>query len=114
MMYERGKVLGGSSSINYMRYVRGSPHDFDSWEDHGALGWNYESIERNFRNVENVQGEGMPESLGRNGRLKITKTNNPGTIIGDVKSQLAKDLGKHKRINRQIQYNKLYFIGKLR
>ena len=37
----RGKVLGGSSSINGMVYVRGHAKDFDEWEAHGAEGWNY-------------------------------------------------------------------------
>ena len=87
--------MGGSSSINYMGYVRGSPHDYDSWERHGALGWNYKSVERYFRNVENGQGEGMPESLGRKGRLKMTKTNNSRTVTSDFMSQLARDLGNY-------------------
>ncbi len=39
----RGKVLGGSSSINGMVYVRGHACDFDEWQEHGAKGWNYQS-----------------------------------------------------------------------
>src|SRR5215211_395804 len=35
----RGRMLGGSSSINYMMYVRGNPGDFDSWASGGAAGW---------------------------------------------------------------------------
>ena len=41
MMVPRGKMLGGSSGINYMAYVRGHPGDFDAWSDGGATGWGY-------------------------------------------------------------------------
>jgi choline dehydrogenase len=40
----RGKMLGGSSSINYMAYVRGHPGDFDSWAAGGASGWSYDEV----------------------------------------------------------------------
>src|ERR1043165_1680476 len=40
----RGKMLGGSSGINYMAYVRGHPGDFDSWADNGAIGWSYADV----------------------------------------------------------------------
>ncbi|MGI8677449.1 MAG: GMC family oxidoreductase [Jatrophihabitans sp.] len=44
MMMPRGKMLGGSSGINYMAYVRGHPGDFDSWADGGATGWSYDEV----------------------------------------------------------------------
>ena len=48
----RGKVLGGSSSINGMVYVRGHACDFDEWEEHGAKGWNYQACLPYFRRAE--------------------------------------------------------------
>ncbi|MCO7223266.1 choline dehydrogenase [Pleionea sp. CnH1-48] len=48
----RGKVLGGSSSINGMVYVRGHAKDFDEWEEHGAEGWNYQNCLPYFRKAE--------------------------------------------------------------
>lgn len=44
MMVPRGKMLGGSSGINYMAYVRGHPGDFDAWAEGGATGWGYDDV----------------------------------------------------------------------
>jgi len=52
----RGKVLGGSSSINGMVYVRGHPLDFERWEEEGARGWGYQNVLPYFRRAENFQG----------------------------------------------------------
>lgn len=44
MPVPRGKMLGGSSGLNYMAYVRGHPGDFDAWAESGATGWSYEDV----------------------------------------------------------------------
>ena len=48
----RGKMLGGSSGLNYMAYVRGHPGDFDSWAEGGADGWSYSDVLPYFRKSE--------------------------------------------------------------
>ena len=50
----RGKMLGGSSGINYMAYVRGHPGDFDSWARNGAIGWSYDEVLPYFRKSEGL------------------------------------------------------------
>uniref|UniRef100_A0A224YTS1 Glucose dehydrogenase n=1 Tax=Rhipicephalus zambeziensis TaxID=60191 RepID=A0A224YTS1_9ACAR len=48
-----GKIMGGTSSINSMNFVRGNRHDFDLWETHyNATGWNYSSVLENFKAIE--------------------------------------------------------------
>jgi choline dehydrogenase len=56
----RGKVLGGSSSINGMVYVRGHPLDFERWEEEGAKGWGYRNVLPYFRRAESFQGAADP------------------------------------------------------
>ena len=64
----RGKVLGGSSSINGLVYVRGNPLDFDRWEAEGAAGWGYRHVLPYFRRAE-TRREGADEYRGGDGPL---------------------------------------------
>ena len=54
MMMPRGKMLGGSSGMNYMAYVRGHPADFDYWEAEGATGWSYRDVLPYFKKSEGL------------------------------------------------------------
>ena len=58
MMVPRGKMLGGSSGINYLAYVRGHPGDFDAWADGGATGWSYDDVLPYFKKSEGLQPSG--------------------------------------------------------
>ena len=58
MMVPRGRMLGGSSGINYMAYVRGHPGDFDAWADGGAPGWAYGDVLPYFKKSEGFQPSG--------------------------------------------------------
>jgi choline dehydrogenase len=62
----RGKVIGGSSSINGMVYVRGHAHDFDHWAEQGAAGWSYADVLPYFKRMEDSDGgeEGWRGSSG--------------------------------------------------
>ncbi len=71
----RGKVLGGTSSINGMVYVRGHAHDYDEWESHGAVGWNYQNCLPYFKKLENHQCVNS-EYTGRDGPVAISGGNN--------------------------------------
>jgi choline dehydrogenase len=58
MMVPRGRMLGGSSGINYMAYVRGHPGDFDSWAAGGATGWSYDDLLPYFKKSEGLAASG--------------------------------------------------------
>ena len=69
MHVPRGKVLGGSSSINGLVYIRGNPQDFEGWSAQGAAGWAYRDVLPYFRRAEKRQ-EGGNEYRGNSGRLE--------------------------------------------
>jgi choline dehydrogenase len=54
--WPRGKVLGGSGSINGLVFLRGSPHDYDRWAQSGARGWSYADVLPTFQRLEDWQG----------------------------------------------------------
>ena len=67
----RGKVLGGTSSINAMSYVRGSREDFDDWAALGCKGWDFESVVPFFRRSETFEGGAGPYR-GDRGPLSVS------------------------------------------
>ena len=76
----RGKLLGGSSSINGMVFVRGQSQDYDTWAQLGNRGWSYREVLPIFRDMESYQGGADAEFRGRNGPLKVTESNETGPL----------------------------------
>ncbi len=68
----RGKVVGGSSSINGMVYVRGHARDFDTWEQMGASGWGYRHVLPYFKRLENSHG-GEEGWRGNDGPMHVRR-----------------------------------------
>jgi choline dehydrogenase len=69
----RGKVIGGSSSINGMVYVRGHARDYDHWAESGADGWAYADVLPYFKRMETWHGEGDASWRGTDGPLHISR-----------------------------------------
>jgi choline dehydrogenase len=72
----RGKVIGGSSSINGMIYVRGHARDYDNWRDQGAAGWGYADVLPYFQRLESWHSGGHggdPDWRGTGGPLHVTR-----------------------------------------
>ena len=74
--WPRGKVIGGSSSINGLIYIRGQRQDFDLWRQMGCTGWSYNDILPYFRRAEN-QERGEDEFHGKGGPLDISDLRAP-------------------------------------
>jgi choline dehydrogenase len=78
----RGKVLGGSSSINGMVYVRGHARDFDHWAEQGATGWSFADVLPYFKRMENWHGGNDPAWRGHDGPLHITRGPRDNPLFG--------------------------------
>jgi choline dehydrogenase len=77
MVINQGKVLGGSTSINAMMYVRGNRRNYDIWSEMGADGWNYEKVLPVFKSQEDYQG-GPSEYHGTGGPIPVCDCPEPG------------------------------------
>lgn len=71
----RGKVIGGSSAINGLAYVRGSASDYDEWAEHGARGWDYASILPYYKRLEDC-AYGEDDYRGVGGPMSVKNGNN--------------------------------------
>jgi choline dehydrogenase len=69
--WPRGKVLGGSSALNGLLYIRGDRHDYDNWKDLGNEGWSYKDVLPYFKKFE-CQENGSNEYHGVDGELKVS------------------------------------------
>src|SRR5690242_21262008 len=67
----RGKLLGGSSSINGLLYVRGQHADYDRWRQRGNVGWGYDDVLPYFKKAENQQ-RGADDYHGSGGPLSVS------------------------------------------
>jgi choline dehydrogenase len=71
--HPRGRVLGGSSSINGMVWLRGQPADFDGWAQRGARGWDHAGVLPYFRRAETAPAGDMTGQRGLDGPIRVTR-----------------------------------------
>ncbi|MCY4047971.1 MAG: choline dehydrogenase [Hyphomicrobiales bacterium] len=81
----RGKVIGGSSSINGMVYVRGNALDYDGWQQMGAKNWSYAHVLPYFRRMEGVERDDLDREQqswrGTDGPLRVTRGENKNPLF---------------------------------
>ncbi len=108
--WPRGKVLGGSSSINGLLYVRGQPEDFDHWRQLGNVGWAYEDVLPYFRRSEGRVGPGDDALRGRDGPLTVSDISHPNPLSAAyLQAATATGLPLNPDYNGQMQEGTAYF-----
>lgn len=95
----RGKVLGGSSSINAMIYIRGHKADYDEWARLGNKGWSYNDVLPYFKKSEN-RFAGADAFHGGDGPLHVQPVRSPGTI-----SEVFFEAGRQNQIPMNDDFN---------
>lgn len=93
--WARGKVLGGSSAVNGMVYMRGHPADYDEWEASGATGWGWATMAKAFRSIEG-HASGETELRGGQGPLKIASYAQRNTL-GEAVIKACESLGLQRK-----------------
>ncbi|WP_374999474.1 GMC family oxidoreductase [Aeromicrobium sp. CTD01-1L150] len=88
----RGKVLGGSSSINGMLWVRGNRANYDSWAAEGNTGWDAEAVNDVYRRVEDFE-DGADDFRGEGGPIKVTRHTQPTEASMQFQQAAADTLG---------------------
>jgi choline dehydrogenase len=93
--YPRGRVLGGSSSINGLIYIRGQPEDFDYWAQLGNRGWGWDDVLPYFKKAEDWQGEAS-EPHGSGGFLTTSPMSERPAVCRAI-IEAAQELGLEYR-----------------
>ncbi len=81
IVWPRGRILGGSSSINGLIFIRGQHQDFDDWAQHGATGWSYREVLPFFRKLERFDGP-PSQFRGAHGPLSVATLRNDHPACG--------------------------------
>ncbi|MBV8914124.1 MAG: GMC family oxidoreductase N-terminal domain-containing protein [Acetobacteraceae bacterium] len=97
--WPRGRVLGGSGSINGLVFLRGSPHDYDRWAQAGARGWSYQDVLPAFRRIEHWTGT-PHANRGTGGPITVSepRTLSPGAAAF-IEAAAACGIPRHRDIN---------------
>ena len=107
--WPRGKVLGGSSSINGLLYVRGQPQDFDHWRQLGNDGWSWDDVLPYFKRAENWEGAAADER-GVGGPLNVSENKVDRDIVDAwVEAATAAGYRRTPDYNREDQEGVGYF-----
>ena len=107
--WPRGRVLGGSSSINGLLYVRGQKEDYDQWRQMGNIGWGWDDVLPCFKRSENWE-DGESALRGGNGPLTVSKTRLSRKAVDDyIHAAVAAGYPFNEDYNGESQEGMGYF-----
>ena len=113
-VWARGKMLGGSSSINGMVYMRGHPDDYNEWEAQGATGWGWSTIGPIFKALED-HSLGADELRGAGGPLKLSQSTDKTELAEAVLAACGQlGLRRLEEINRLDHEGVAYLVYTMR
>lgn len=102
----RGRVLGGSSSINSMVYIRGAAQDYDDWEELGCIGWGWRDVLPIFKRLERNQLHQSAAYHGFDGELEVAAPRDPNPA-----SHMFVRAGVHHGLPRNTDFNGAAQLG---
>jgi len=103
MYWARGKVLGGSSSINGLLYIRGQAQDYDQWAQAGNRGWSYDEVLPYFRRAEGFEN-GADAHHGGDGPLKVSNLRERNPLCeAFIESGVAAGIPRNDDFNGAVQ-----------
>jgi choline dehydrogenase len=112
--WPRGKVLGGSSSINGLIYIRGQAEDFDHWRQLGNVGWSYDDVLPYFRRAED-QENGADRYHGKGGPLSVTNLTERNPLCDAfISSAAVQGISRNEDFNGPVQEGAGYFQATVR
>ena len=114
MPFPAGKVLGGSSAINGMLYIRGQAEDYDAWRDAGNEGWGWDDVLPYFRKAEDQQ-HGESESHGAGGPIGVsdTRPSSPASTLF-LEAAVASGIPRLDDLNTGDQHGIAHVQGTIR
>lgn len=96
--YPRGKMLGGSSSINAMMWVRGFAADYDEWASHAGQAWAFDNVVKYLRRIESIEGASGPDE-GTDGPMAISRQRSPRPLTAAFLKAAAETGHRVERAN---------------
>jgi choline dehydrogenase len=111
MYHPRGKMLGGSSSINAMIYMRGVPRDYDRWAKQGNEGWGHDDLLPYFKKAEHFEpGDGESEYHGQGGPLNVAGPYDPHPLSeAMIEAAVETGIPRNEDFNGEKQEGAGYF-----